>query len=78
MANPGSFLDIFNHRAEQADIGTLWNLFKDKLYSLFDKYVPTKLIKEGRRYHNPCITPNFSLVKAKQSIQFPELFFVYR
>lgn len=43
-----SFLVIFNHRAEETDINTLWNLFKDRLYSLFDKYIPTKIIKEGR------------------------------
>lgn len=43
-----SFIVIVNNRAEQTGINTLWNLFKERLYSLFDKNVPAKPIKERR------------------------------
>lgn len=62
-----SFLPLFEELSVEGDINTVWNLFKEKILTLIDKFIPSKVLNSKQRKDKPWFNKKLRvLVKKKR------------
>ena len=64
-----SFQKEFEEKAPTADVNKLWKIFKNRIHSLMDQYVPSKLLR-GNKLQKPWISRDVKGLMRKKAKLF--------
>lgn len=56
------YVFFFLKLSENANISTLYNVLKSKIVKLVEKYIPSRIIRGGKKFHKAWVTKNMSQV----------------